>query len=68
MAKVKTVRQLFLETIGDKHQAHMAKFGAILALGIIDAGVYTQIRLFNPNPNNPNPNPNPNLPNLFRPP
>jgi len=36
--KVKIIRQLFLDTIGDKHQAVMSKFGAILALGIIDAG------------------------------
>lgn len=36
--KVKTIRQLFLDTIGDKTQAAMSKFGAILALGIIDAG------------------------------
>jgi 26S proteasome regulatory subunit N2 len=36
--KVKTIRQLFLDTIADKHQAQMSKFGAILALGIIDAG------------------------------
>jgi 26S proteasome regulatory subunit N2 len=36
--KVKTIRQLFLDTAGDKHQAVMAKFGAIVALGIIDAG------------------------------
>jgi len=36
--QVKVIRQLFIDTVGDKHQATMAKFGAILALGIIDAG------------------------------
>jgi len=36
--KVKTIRQLFMDTVGDKQQVVMSKFGAILALGIIDAG------------------------------
>lgn len=36
--KVKAVRQQLMDVVGDKHQASMAKFGAILALGIIDAG------------------------------
>eukprot|EP01128_Nolandella_sp_AFSM9_P005247 TRINITY_DN250_c1_g1_i2.p1 TRINITY_DN250_c1_g1~~TRINITY_DN250_c1_g1_i2.p1 ORF type:complete len:1031 (+),score=352.39 TRINITY_DN250_c1_g1_i2:158-3250(+) len=31
-------RQKLLDVIGDKHQPHPAKFGAILALGILDAG------------------------------
>jgi len=45
--KVKTIRQLFLDTIGDKLQSVMSKFGAILALGIIDAGGRNQtISLF----------------------
>jgi len=38
--KVKEVRQQLMEIIGDnyKQQSPMAKFGAIIALGIIDAG------------------------------
>jgi len=38
--KVKEIRQQFMEIIGDnyKQQSPMAKFGAIIALGIIDAG------------------------------
>eukprot|EP01127_Copromyxa_protea_P014006 TRINITY_DN383_c0_g1_i2.p1 TRINITY_DN383_c0_g1~~TRINITY_DN383_c0_g1_i2.p1 ORF type:complete len:979 (-),score=262.92 TRINITY_DN383_c0_g1_i2:24-2570(-) len=36
--KVKAIRQQMMDVIGDKHQASMAKFGAVLALGIIDAG------------------------------
>jgi len=36
--KVKAVRQMLMDVLADKHQATMAKFGAILALGIIDAG------------------------------
>lgn len=38
LPKVKAIRQQLMDVIGDKHQASMAKFGAILALGIIDAG------------------------------
>jgi len=36
--KVKEIRQQFLETVSDKHQSIVAKLGAIIALGIIDAG------------------------------
>eukprot|EP01126_Amoeba_proteus_P011686 TRINITY_DN1475_c0_g1_i16.p1 TRINITY_DN1475_c0_g1~~TRINITY_DN1475_c0_g1_i16.p1 ORF type:complete len:623 (+),score=162.68 TRINITY_DN1475_c0_g1_i16:1338-3206(+) len=36
--KVKATRQLFFDVIGDKHQATMAKLGAILGMGILDAG------------------------------
>lgn len=36
--KVKEIRQQFLETISDKHQSIVAKLGAIIAMGIIDAG------------------------------
>ena len=36
--KVKDFRALYAKTIGDKHDDVMAKFGAILAQGIIDAG------------------------------
>jgi len=36
--KVKEIRQQFLDTVGDKHQSIVAKLGAIIALGIIDAG------------------------------
>jgi 26S proteasome regulatory subunit N2 len=35
---VKRFRALFAERIGDKHEELMAKFGAILASGLIDAG------------------------------
>lgn len=35
---VKEFRDKMLEVIGDKHQPQPAKFGAILALGILDAG------------------------------
>lgn len=37
-AKVKEYRQLYSKVISDKHEDVMAKFGAILAQGIIDAG------------------------------
>ncbi|KAL7631720.1 UNVERIFIED_CONTAM: hypothetical protein RMT77_017975 [Armadillidium vulgare] len=37
-AKVKDFRQLYSKVIGDKHEDSIAKFGAILAQGIIDAG------------------------------
>jgi 26S proteasome regulatory subunit N2 len=37
-SKVKEFRQLYSRVIADKHEDVMAKFGAILALGIIDAG------------------------------
>jgi len=36
--KVKELRQLYSKVISDKHEDVMAKFGAILAQGIIDAG------------------------------
>ncbi|MCL4127940.1 UNVERIFIED_CONTAM: hypothetical protein GTU68_019300 [Idotea baltica] len=36
--KVKDFRQLYSKVIGDKHEDSIAKFGAILAQGIIDAG------------------------------
>ncbi|XP_054156601.1 26S proteasome non-ATPase regulatory subunit 1-like [Oppia nitens] len=36
--KVKEFRQLYVKVISDKHDDVMAKFGAILAQGIIDAG------------------------------
>lgn len=36
--KVKVYRQLYAKVISDKHEDVMAKFGAILAQGIIDAG------------------------------
>jgi len=37
-AKVETVRKMFEERIADKHEETLAKFGAIIASGIIDAG------------------------------
>lgn len=36
--RVKEFRALYAKVIVDKHEDHMAKFGAILAQGIIDAG------------------------------
>lgn len=36
--RVKDFRALYAKVITDKHEDHMAKFGAILAQGIIDAG------------------------------
>lgn len=36
--KVEAVRKLFEEKIADKHEEIMAKFGAVIASGIIDAG------------------------------
>ncbi|MPC15068.1 26S proteasome non-ATPase regulatory subunit 1 [Portunus trituberculatus] len=36
--KVKDFRQLYAKVISDKHEDSIAKFGAILAQGIIDAG------------------------------
>lgn len=36
--KVKTFRELYRKVINDKHEDVMAKFGAIIAQGIIDAG------------------------------
>ena len=37
-SKVKDFRALYAKVIGDKHEDAMAKFGAILAQGIIDGG------------------------------
>merc|ERR1711910_218474 len=37
-SKVKDFRALYAKVISDKHEDVMAKFGAILAQGIIDAG------------------------------
>lgn len=36
--KVTTIRKQFLKTVGDRHEEAITKFGAALALGIIDAG------------------------------
>lgn len=36
--QVKSIRETYAKVIGDKHEDVMAKFGAILAQGIIDAG------------------------------
>ncbi|RCH91282.1 proteasome regulatory particle base subunit [Rhizopus azygosporus] len=36
--KVTAVRKMYEKVIGDKHEDPMAKFGAVLAQGIIDAG------------------------------
>ena len=38
VSQMKTFRDLYAKVIGDKHEDVMAKFGAILAQGIIDAG------------------------------
>lgn len=38
LLQVKDFRQLYSKVISDKHDDVMAKFGAILAQGIIDAG------------------------------
>ena len=38
--KVKSVRDSYTKIISDKHEDSIAKFGAILAQGIIDAGTY----------------------------
>lgn len=37
-AKVASVRKIFEKTVSDKHEDAMAKFGAALSQGIIDAG------------------------------
>ncbi|KAF2361483.1 Proteasome/cyclosome repeat [Trinorchestia longiramus] len=37
-SKVKDFRQLYAKVVADKHEDSIAKFGAILAQGIIDAG------------------------------
>lgn len=38
LPKVNQFRQLYSKVINDKHDDVMAKFGAILAQGILDAG------------------------------
>ena len=39
-SRVKDFRSLYAKVVVDKHEDVMAKFGAILAQGIIDAGMY----------------------------
>ena len=36
--KVKQIRETYKKSISDKHEDSIAKFGSILAQGIIDAG------------------------------
>jgi len=36
--KVETIRKMYEDKLGDKHEETMCKFGAILSAGIIDAG------------------------------
>eukprot|EP01125_Pyxidicula_operculata_P007230 TRINITY_DN2459_c0_g1_i1.p1 TRINITY_DN2459_c0_g1~~TRINITY_DN2459_c0_g1_i1.p1 ORF type:complete len:930 (-),score=94.57 TRINITY_DN2459_c0_g1_i1:58-2847(-) len=36
--KVKEIRKLLMDVVADKHQSIIAKFGAIIGLGIVDAG------------------------------
>ena len=38
--QVKTFRDVYAKAVSDKHEDIMARFGAILAQGIIDAGQY----------------------------
>lgn len=45
-SEVGTVRSLLQRVIGDKHEDVMARFGALLATGLIDAGVRTTTVLF----------------------
>lgn len=40
--QVNQFRQLYSKVINDKHDDVMAKFGAILAQGILDAGQYQE--------------------------
>lgn len=40
LSQVSQFRQLYSKVINDKHDDVMAKFGAILAQGILDAGMY----------------------------
>ena len=42
---MKHFRELYARVISDKHEDVMAKFGAILAQGIIDAGNLKDIEL-----------------------
>lgn len=44
--RVKDFRALYAKVIVDKHEDVMAKFGAILAQGIIDAGEFSSFRIF----------------------
>lgn len=37
--QTKTFREMYAKTIADKHEDVMAKFGCILAQGILDAGI-----------------------------
>ena len=37
--QVKSLREVYSKCISDKHEDGIAKFGAILAQGIIDAGI-----------------------------
>jgi len=39
--QVKMFREQYMKVINNKHEDVMAKFGAILAHGILDAGLYT---------------------------
>lgn len=41
--QVNQFRQLYSKVINDKHDDVMAKFGAILAQGILDAGQYQNV-------------------------
>lgn len=45
-ARVKDFRALYAKVVVDKHEDVMAKFGAILAQGIIDAGEFLQSFLY----------------------
>lgn len=44
--KVKQIREAYKKSISDKHEDSIAKFGAILAQGIIDAGTWCGLFLF----------------------
>lgn len=43
LSQVNQFRQLYAKVINDKHDDVMAKFGAILAQGVLDAGRPLQI-------------------------
>ena len=45
--KVSPTRKLYEKIINDKHEDAMAKFGAVLGQGIIDAGIYLISKLYN---------------------
>lgn len=54
LSQVNQFRQLYAKVINDKHDDVMAKFGAILAQGVLDAGRPLQITPTPPNnPNTP---------------